>query len=48
MMKPEALKIKSVREMDVKLGYRETDLGSLVSRRPEILNGPIRPGGITG
>jgi hypothetical protein len=37
LLKPEALKIKSVSEMDVLLGYRADDLGSLIFRKPDIL-----------
>ena len=37
MLKPETLKIKTVSELDVKLGYRESDVGSLVFRKPEPL-----------
>lgn len=37
MLKPEAIKIKSVSELDTKLGYRPSDLGSLVFRKPEPL-----------
>lgn len=38
MLKPETLKIKTVSEYDVKLlGYRESDIGSLVFRKPEPL-----------
>jgi PKD repeat protein len=37
MLKPEKIKIKSVSELDTKLGYRASDLGSLVFRKPEPL-----------
>lgn len=37
MLKPETLKIKSVSELDIMLGYRPSDLGSLVFRKPEVL-----------
>ncbi len=38
MLKPEALKIKTVSEYDVALlGYKESDIGSLVFRKPEVL-----------
>lgn len=37
MMKPEAIKIKSVSELDVRLGYRDGDLGSVVFRKPDVL-----------
>jgi PKD repeat protein len=37
MLKPETLKIKTVSELDVKLGYRASDVGSLVFRKPEPL-----------
>jgi hypothetical protein len=37
MLKPEAIKIKSVSELDVKLGYRLEDLGSIVFKKPEVL-----------
>lgn len=38
MLKPETLKIKSVSELDVELlGYRESDVGSLVFQKPDIL-----------
>lgn len=43
MLKPEALKIKSVSELDVKLGYSIDDLGSLVFKQPEVLK-LARPG----
>lgn len=34
MVKPEALKIKGVSELDVQLGYPESSLGSLVFKKP--------------
>jgi PKD repeat protein len=34
LLKPEVLKLKSVSEMDVRLGYRPQDLGSLVFKKP--------------
>ncbi len=37
MLKPEAIKIKSVSELDVKLGYSIDDLGSIVFKKPEVL-----------
>ncbi|MFV1989443.1 MAG: PKD domain-containing protein, partial [Acidimicrobiales bacterium] len=37
MLKPEALKIKSVSELDVRLGYKLDDLGSLTFKKPEVL-----------
>ncbi|MBJ7471981.1 MAG: PKD domain-containing protein [Solirubrobacteraceae bacterium] len=37
MLKPEALKLKSVSELDTKLGYREADVGQLVFRKPQPL-----------
>ena len=37
LLKPEAIKIKSVSELDVALGYRQADIGSLVFRKPETL-----------
>lgn len=37
MLKPETLKIKTVSELDAKLGYRASDIGSLVFRKPEPL-----------
>jgi len=36
-LKPEALKIKTVSAMDVKLGYKSSDIGRLVFRKPEAL-----------
>lgn len=38
MLKPETLKIKSVSELDSRLGYRASDVGSLVFRKPEPLS----------
>ncbi|MGB3411260.1 MAG: hypothetical protein WBA45_08670 [Microthrixaceae bacterium] len=37
LLKPENLKIKTVSELDVMLGYKFEDLGSLIFRKPEIL-----------
>ncbi len=37
LLKPENLKIKTVSELDVLLGYKFEDLGSLIFRKPEIL-----------
>lgn len=37
LLKPENLKIKTVNELDVMLGYDIKDLGSLVFRKPEVL-----------
>ncbi len=37
LLKPENLKIKSVSELDVMLGYSFDDLGSVIFRKPEIL-----------
>lgn len=37
MLKPETIKIKTVSELDVRLGYRESDVGSLVFRKPDAL-----------
>jgi PKD repeat protein len=37
VLKPETLKIKSVSELDAQLGYRDTDIGSLVFRKPDVL-----------
>jgi hypothetical protein len=37
MLKPESLKIKTVNELDVLLGYELDDLGSLVFRKPELV-----------
>lgn len=38
MLKPETLKIKTVSALDVELlGYRESDVGSLVFRKPDVL-----------
>jgi PKD repeat protein len=45
MLKPEALKIKSVSELDVKLGYRAEDLGSLVFKKPVPLQTLEKQGG---
>jgi len=36
-LKPEALKIKSISEMDTKLGYRASDIGRLVFKKPKAL-----------
>lgn len=41
LLKPENLKIKTVSELDVMLGYDVNDLGSLVFRKPEILKNPL-------
>ncbi len=35
MLKPEALKLKSVSELDTRLGYRAEDVGQLVFRKPD-------------
>lgn len=37
LLKPEKIKIKSVSQLDAKLGYRPSDLGSLVFKKPEPL-----------
>ena len=44
MMKPEAIKIKTVSEMDLRLGYRAGDLGSVVFRKPDVLRTAPAPG----
>jgi PKD repeat protein len=37
MFKPEALKVKSVSDLDLQLGYPEERLGSLVFKKPEVM-----------
>ena len=37
MLKPQAIQIKSVSELDANLGYRLDDVGSVVFRRPDVL-----------
>ena len=44
MMKPEAIKIKSVSDLDTALGYRLGDVGSVVFRKPDVLRSPPGPG----
>lgn len=48
LLKPEAIKIKTVSELDVKLGYRLDDLGSVVFRKPEALKAFQAEGGNLG
>lgn len=43
LLKPESLKIKTVSELDVLLGYDFADLGSLVFKKPEFLRGLTNP-----
>jgi LPXTG-motif cell wall-anchored protein len=37
MLKPEGIKIKTVSDLDLRLGYRDADLGSVVFKKPEPL-----------
>jgi PKD repeat protein len=45
MLKPEALKIKTVTELDVRLGYKFDDIGSLTFKKPDPLRTLEQNGG---